>query len=314
MMPSFSLFGAVRIYQNWLLKLLSLIIGASLWYFVVGEDRVDLVVNIPLEIRNLPTNLVIANQYKKEIEVALSGPRRLIQEMRQQNISLPIDLGKAQPGAMVIQNEPDSIALPQGVTVQRVQPATLTLLVDRLIPKEFTITPVTQGKPAPGFTLDHLTLKPPSITVTGPQTVLEQEEEGVKTAVINLDGINTSKTLQVHLDLNASLVKLIGETVIEVNVALKEAMVRKTVRGVIINAPNNKNLNFSPTKVTVEAEIPEMVANDTPEPALLLRASINPPIEKEAKEAQVLVHGIELPGHAPIVILNITPNKVQLLP
>lgn len=307
-MPDFSLF-----HKNWLLKLLSLIIGASLWYFVVGEDRVDLIVNIPLEIRNLPTDLVIANQYKKEIEVALSGPRRLIQEMRQQNISLPIDLTKATPGAMVIQNEPDSIPLPRGITIQRVQPATITLLVDRLIQKEFTITPVTQGKPAPGFILEQLTLKPPQITVTGPRTVLEKEEK-IKTSVISLDGITTSGTIQVHLDLTAALVKLIGETVIEVNLALKETMVRKTVHGVIINAPNNQDLNFRPAKVSVEAEIPELVANDTPELALLLRATIDPPATPNINEAQVRVHGINLPGHAPIVILNIAPETVRLLP
>jgi YbbR domain-containing protein len=307
-MPDFSLF-----HKNWLLKLLSLIIGASLWYFVVGEDRVDLIVNIPLEIRNLPTNLVIANQYKKEIEVALSGPRRLIQEMRQQNISLPIDLTKATPGAMVIQNEPDSIPLPRGITIQRVQPATITLLVDRLVQKEFTITPVTQGKPAPGFILEQLTLKPPQITVTGPRTVLEKEEK-IKTSVISLDGITTSGTIQVHLDLTSALVKLIGETVIEVNLALKETMVRKTVHGVIINAPNNQDLNFRPAKVSVEAEIPELVANDTPELALLLRATIDPPATPNINEAQVRVHGINLPGHAPIVILNIAPETVRLLP
>ena len=122
--------------RDWLLKLLALIIGASLWYFVVGEDRVDLIVTMPLEIRNLPTDLVIANQYKKDIELAISGPRRLIQEMRQQNISLPIDLSLAKPGAMVIQNEAESIPLPQGISVQRVQPATITLLIDQLIPEK----------------------------------------------------------------------------------------------------------------------------------------------------------------------------------
>ena len=137
--------------RDWLLKLLSLIIGASLWYFVVGEDRVDLIISMPLEIRNLPTDLVIANQYKKDIEVAITGPRRLIQEMRQQNPSLPIDMGKAEPGAMVIQNEAKSIPLPQGITVQRVQPATLTFLIDRLIQKEFTIKPVTTGKIADSY-------------------------------------------------------------------------------------------------------------------------------------------------------------------
>ncbi|MGE4561281.1 MAG: YbbR-like domain-containing protein [Desulfobulbus sp.] len=298
--------------RNWLLKLLSLIIGASLWYFVVGEDRVDLIVTMPLEIRNLPTDLVIANQYKKDIEVAISGPRRLIQEMRQQDISLPIDLGKAEPGAMVIQNEAESIPLPQGISVQRVQPAAITLLIDRLVQKDFPITPVTKGSPATGFTLENLTLKPPHITVTGPQTTLEKVRE-LKTSLINLEGMTGSSTLQVHLDLAESLVKLIGETVIEVNINLKENMVRKTVRRVTIKKPNNDAIKFTPSRVTVEADIPEQVATDTPELSLLLRASIKPPADKTVTEVPVQVIGINLPGHAPIVIRSITPETVRLL-
>lgn len=306
-MPDFAAFT-----KNWLLKLLSLIIGASLWYFVVGEDRVDLIVTMPLELRNLPTDLVIANQYKKDIEVALSGPRRLIQDMRQQNISLPIDLSTAQPGAMVIQNKADAIPLPQGISVQRVQPATLTLLVDRLVQKDFPISPVTKGKPATGYSLESLSLKPPRITVTGPQTVLEKEQH-LKTSTIDLEGLMTSTTVQAHLDLNEAMIKLIGETVIEARVALKETMVRKTIRGVMIKRPGGEEIRFTPNMVTVEAEIPTLVAEETPELSLLLRASLRGPIDKSSTEVQVQVNGIQVPGHAPLVIHGVMPDKVKLL-
>nr|WP_320009835.1 CdaR family protein [uncultured Desulfobulbus sp.] len=296
--------------RDWLLKLLALIIGASLWYFVVGEDRVDLIVTMPLEIRNLPTDLVIANQYKKDIELAISGPRRLIQEMRQQNISLPIDLSLAKPGAMVIQNEAESIPLPQGISVQRVQPATITLLIDQLIQKKFTIEPVTTGHVSEDFNLESLRLTPPAITVTGPKSTLDKEQ-GLRTFPIDLSGLDHTSTLQVHLDLNESLVNLIGETVIEVNVALQEKLIRQTIKKVMIKKPSNVEFNMSPTHVTVEADIPKQVVQDTPELALLLRATIAP-VKDGATEAEVLVHAINLPGHAPIIIHSVSPEKIKI--
>ena len=300
--------------KHWVLKLLSLIIGASLWFSVVGEDRVDMTVTIPLELRNLPANLVIANQYRKDIEVVLSGSRRLIQEMRQQNISRPIDLGKAEPGTMVIKNDAESITLPHGITVQRVQPANITLLVDRLTRKDFPITPITKGKPAAGFILESLTFTPRQISVTGPQTILEKEES-LKTAVINLEGVDSSSTFQVHLDLNEALLKLIGETVIEAKLTLKEIMVRKTVRAIPINSKEaGTAVRFSPSTVTVEAEIPEQIVRMTSELAMLFRASVNASADKADQEVQILVNGVNLPGHAPIVILKITPDKVRILP
>lgn len=300
--------------KHWQLKVLSLIIGAGLWYFVAGEDRLDLTVTIPLELRNLPAHLVVANQYKKEIEVVISGPRRLVQEMRQQNISRPVDLSKAEPGALVVKNDAESISLPRGIAVQRVQPANVTLLIDRLASKDFPIAPVTKGKPAAGFVLESLTLNPPQITITGPQTILDKEQ-ALKTSVINLEGADSSNTFQVHLNLNEALIKLIGETVVEANVTLKEIMVRKTVRGIPINnKENNLAVKYSPATVAVEADIPERVVQMTPELAMLFRAAAGSSGEKNSNEVQVQVRGVNLPGHAPIVIYSVIPEKVHVQP
>ncbi len=300
--------------KHWLLKLLSLIIGASLWYFVVGQDQVDMIVTIPLELHNLPADLVIANQYKKDIEVAIRGPRRLIQEMRQQNISRPVDLSKAAPGTVAVKNDSDSIRFPQGIAVQRVQPANITLLVDRLVHKDFTITPVTKGKPATGFVLENLTLNPPRITVTGPQTMLDRET-ALKTSTINLDALDRSTTFQVHLNLNEALLKLIGETVIEANIVLKETMVRKTVRGIPINVRDSSQaVKTIPPTVAVEADIPEQIVQITPELSMLFRAAVNVPADIPGGEVPVLVNGITLPGHAPIIIFKVTPEQVRIQP
>lgn len=299
--------------RHWLLKLLSLVIGASLWYFVVGQDQVDLTVTIPLELRNLPAHLVIANQYKKDIEVAIRGPRRLIQEMRQQNITRPVDLSKATPGTLVIKNDSESIAFPQGIAVQRVQPANLTLLVDTLVQKEFTITPVTKGKPASGFVLESLVLNPPQITVTGPQSVLDQEA-ALKTAVINLEELDQTGTLQAHLKLSDPLLKLLGETVVEARITLREIMVKKTVRGIPINIRNGgQALKVAPATVTVEAEIPEQIVGMTPELAMLFRAMVNVGGDTDPGELPVVVNGVNLPGHDPIKIVNTVPDKVRLV-
>ncbi len=299
--------------KHWLLKVLSLIIGISLWYFVVGEDQVDMIVTIPLELQNLPAELIIANQYKKDIEVTIRGPRRMIQEMRQQNISRPVNLSGVGPGPMVIENDNESIPLPRGITVQRVQPANITLVVDKLVKKDFTITPLTQGKPANGFTFDSVVLNPPHITVTGPQSVLE-EENAIATDVIDLEGLDHSTTVQVHLDLDGTLLKLIGETVIEANIKLKESMVKKTVRNIPVNIKDSDQIvKTVPSMVTVEAEIPEPIARITPELSMLFRAAVNLVSEKNNRNVPVTVTGVNLPGHAPIVILKTTPEKVRIV-
>lgn len=307
--PDFSRFS-----RHWLLKLLSLVIGASLWYFVVGEDQVEIAVTIPIELHNLPADLVIANQYKKDLDVTVRGPRRLIQEIRQQNTSRPVDLSKARPGSMVIQNTSTSIRFPRGIAVQRLQPASITLLVDRLVAKEFPITAITRGKPATGYALEEVVLNPAKIKVTGPQAYLGQETT-LKTHQITLDGLTRSSQFQVHLNLSDPLVELIGDTVVQANVVIRETMVRRTVPGIPINARGygQEGMRIMPPTVSVEADIPELVVQETPEPAMLFRAVLSGELNLETGELVVMVNGISLPGHAPIVIRSFTPQKVRIV-
>lgn len=103
--------------KDLLLKVLSLCLGTLLWYLVVGEDQVDMNIQVPIEVLNLPESLVIANQYKKELDVTIRGPRSLIQELRNRNISRPVDLSKAVPGTIIIKNTKESIPLPRGISI-----------------------------------------------------------------------------------------------------------------------------------------------------------------------------------------------------
>ena len=72
--------ATIRRPKNWVLKLVSLLFALFLWYFVVGEDKVDMNVTIPVEIVNLPRNLVISNQFKAQLDVTVSGPRGMIKK------------------------------------------------------------------------------------------------------------------------------------------------------------------------------------------------------------------------------------------
>ncbi|MBM9512746.1 YbbR-like domain-containing protein [Desulfogranum marinum] len=301
--------------KNWVLKLFALIIGAGLWYFVVGEDQIDITINVPIEVHNLPANLVIANKFKKDIEVSIRGSRRVIQEIRQQNISRPVDLSKVEAGAIVIANDRNSIPFPQGITVQRLQPSSFTLLVDQLEQKDFAINPVLEGEPAAGYVLKSITIDPDRLPVTGPKTLLEKQT-ALKTVVIVLDGLEQSTKLQVALDLSDEMFKLIGETVVTATLEVDETMLIKTVRGIPVNV-RDAELPFRtiPSMVTVEANIPENLIRDTPELAMLFRASVSSKTEPDIDGfIPLTVNGINVPGHKPIAIMQVKPKKVRLIP
>ncbi len=296
--------------KDWAFKAVSLVLGVLLWYFVVGEDQVDINISVPIEVLNLPSDLVISNQYKKEIEASVRGPRSIIQELRNRNITRPVDLSKAMPGTMVIKNAADAISFPNGIKVLRLQPANTTLLLDKLAEKEFPIHPVVEGEPIAGFELSAIKLQPEKLIVSGPKTILDSQL-ALKTYVINLDGLAHSTSLQVQLNLSPEMLNLIGETVVSAEITVKERMLKKTVRGIPVNVRDaDQEVITVPGTVAVEADIPENLIRDTPELAMLFRASVGVKDAALPGQIEVNVAGVTVPNHAPIKVITIKPDKV----
>ena len=243
--------------EDWLLKFVSLVLAVILWHFVGGEDRVDKNVMIPIEIINLPRDLVISNQFKKEIEVTVSGPRSIILEMTSKAITRQVDLSSATPGTMVIENDNDHIPVPRGITVQRVQPSSIILSLDKLIQKRFPISARSMGKVAPGYVLQSLKMDPDVITITGPLTILSQFDE-IFTKPINLEGVKQSAQLQVPLELDPAIVELIGETSVTAELQVGVDTVTKTIEETMTEAViDGVERNIKPVTVKVTANIPK---------------------------------------------------------
>ncbi|WP_457577611.1 CdaR family protein [Desulfomarina sp.] len=295
--------------KEWILKIVSLCLAVILWYYVGGENRVDKNVMIPIEIINLPRDLVISNQFKKEIEVTVSGPRALILDMTNKAITRQIDLSAATPGTMVIENSNQHIPVPRGITVQRVQPSSIILSLDKLIQKRFPVTAKTVGRPASGYVLKGLHTEPDVISITGPQTVLSRIDE-LYTNAINLDGLKHSTQMQIPLELDPTIVDLIGETSVTADIKIGLETVTKTVTGMKVHVlANGKAKKVVPEVVKVTANIPR----------LLLKKKVNlrklfmvTAIQQQDTE-NLKVEVIPRPDvEYPVEIVSIIPSTVRL--
>ncbi len=301
-------------FKDWFLKVISLCLGIFLWFFVVGEDQVDMNVKVPLEILNLPADVVISNQFKKDIEVSVRGPRSLIQDLRNRNITRAVDLSGKKTGAFVLQNTDESITFPRGITVLRLQPTDITLLLDKLIKKNFRIAPITKGEPTEGFTLDKVTLNPSHLTISGPKKVLDSAKN-LETYIIDITNLDSTTTLQVHLNLKPEFIDLIGETVVTVKLDVGEKLKQQTVVNIPVNVrESDQPVTVTPDKISVTANIPVNLIRDTPELSMLFRASIAAKGITKSTNVQVAVNGVNVPGHDAIMVLSVKPVQVKVTP
>ncbi len=207
--------------KDWVLRLLALFFAILLWYFVVGEDKVDTHLLVPVEIVNLPRDMVIVNQYKQQLEVTIAGPRGLIDGLRRQNITRSINLAGAQPGTMAIRNDPESLPFPRGIEVLRVQPANITLVIDHLMARDLPVEANITGQPAPDYELVNVQLEPETISIRGPANQL-QRFDYLQTTSIDISGLDSTTIRQVSLVLDEEMLELLGETMVNVLLVIRE--------------------------------------------------------------------------------------------
>lgn len=296
--------------KDWLLKFISLILAIGLWSFVGGEDRVDKNVMIPIEIINLPRDLVISNQFKKEIEVSVSGPRSMILEMNNRAITRQVDLSSATPGTMVIVNDNDQIPVPRGITVQRVQPSSIILSLDKLIQKQFPISARTIGNVANGYYLKELKMDPDVITIAGPQTILSQVEE-LHTRPINLEGMKQSAQRQVPLELDPAIVELIGESSVTAEIMIGMETLTRTMDKMPVHAViEGVKRKVKPETVKVTANIPKKLLADDIDPKSLITVAAMPQEGDDQLKVKVIPR---FDVEVPIEIISIVPDTVSLV-
>ena len=296
--------------KDWVLRFVSLGLAIVLWYFVGGEDIVNKNVMVPVEIINLPRDLVISNQFKKEIEVSVSGPRSLILDIGKRNLSRQVDLAQATPGTMVLENDNDVINVPRGVKVLRIQPKSVILSLDKMIQKQFPVNPVTVGVLAPDFILKEIRMEPDSISITGPQTVLSQFEV-LRTKAIDIAGLRESTQIQIPLELDPVIVELIGATTITADLDIRVETVQKKISNLPVEVEKNGvRQRVTPATVSITVALPKTLIRDKIDLHSLFKVTA----VDEKKDGQMRVKIIpNTDFDDPIRILQFAPQVVTLI-
>jgi hypothetical protein len=296
--------------KDWVLRFISLGLAIVLWYFVGGEDIVNKNVMVPVEIINLPRDLVISNQFKKEIEVSVSGPRSLVLDMGNLAIARQVDLEKATPGTMVLENTNDVINVPRGVKVLRIQPKSVILSLDKMIQKKFIVNPVTGGSLAPDFIMKGIRMDPDSISITGPLTVLSQFKV-LRTKAIDIAGLRESTQIQIPLELDPIIVDLIGATTVTADLDIAVETVHKKISALPIEvAENGVPQRVTPATVSITVALPKPMLRMKMD----LRALFKVTATNDNKDGQMRVKVTpNKEFENPISILKVEPEVVTLI-
>jgi YbbR domain-containing protein len=211
--------------RTWLLdnlglKVLSIILAIFLWAVVVGEQKVEVAMNIPLEIGRLPRNLVMVNEPTDTLEVHVRGPKTLVSTLSPGEVVLEGLPRNFVEGENLIPIRPDMVHVPRGIEVVEVAPHRVRVLLDAIVEREVEVTPRVEGAPAKGYVVKRVTSSPPRIRMAGPRSELRRLTR-IFTVPINLDGHNASFSTRAMLEPAGRQVRALDDTPIIVAVEIR---------------------------------------------------------------------------------------------
>jgi len=201
------------------LKLISLMLAVILWFFVVSKGRAVIVLDIPIEFRNVPVNLEVADT-PGAISVSIEGHERLLKRLKQEDIRIVIDLSNFKKGKTLYTLHADDIKLPNTLTVTKISPQTIKFTLEKMGKKWVPVKPIIVGSPAEGYSVKKVEVFPRVVEIKGPENIIAKIY-AVKTEPIDVTEISDNLQYRAYLNISTKNVT-VDNPEIEVNVIVKK--------------------------------------------------------------------------------------------
>ena len=176
-------------FKNWELKILALLSAIILWFFVVGIENYSFRFPDQIDVHaiNIAQDLSVTNDLGKAT-LRIRATQDVVKNLTKSDFDVTVDLKNARAGEqdlpLVATTKNDK------VTILKVEPATVHVIVEAVAQKEVKIKEVISGTPAKGFSMGQIQFTPAVAILHGGKTLLDKITE--IDASIKLTGIESA--------------------------------------------------------------------------------------------------------------------------
>jgi len=123
-------FWSHLIREHWSEKAASLLFVSALWLAVVpGARPLERTFKVPVEVVNLPSNLVLTEVKPRDVEVKLSGLRREFYLFNPRFLRITLDARPAGDGQRTFPVQDSDLHFPKSLTLERIEPDSVRIKV-----------------------------------------------------------------------------------------------------------------------------------------------------------------------------------------
>ena len=226
------------------------------WEPVQPSSRNEIEILIPVDLYKLPGGLTLVGPAPREIELRVTGPPAVLDDLERNVPRYKLDLSGAAVGSESIAINPDLIPMPAGAQITRVNPAYLTIKIDRLLKKQVPVKIAVSGEPDGSYSIHDMLARPSTMLICGPETAVGVVDE-IFTKPIDITARSQSFKKEIAVDLAEGVETCLSSNIVlaEIYFALKVAT--KRFAGILVQGKNALHkFNISPGTLTLEIKGP----------------------------------------------------------
>ncbi len=216
--------------DDWLMKLVALIITLALWFGVTGlrtpiERRLD---NVTLKVL-ISNELAITNTPVEEVSLIVRGDKSKLDSIREKDVIVLLDLTNAQAGDRTVEIKPENVNLdlPSGVRLEEIQPSKIAVKLEKVEKREIFVKAETENNLPEGFEIYGISVIPQKVPIRGPASYVNSIDS-ISTEKIDLKDRQTDFTVQqVPLNIVNPKITVVDETVVDVFFRIGERRIER---------------------------------------------------------------------------------------
>jgi len=181
----------------------SVLIAIVLWIQVHGQGMGSVRMDVALQVRDVPTDMVIVNDLPEQVSITVSGLQTQLNSLEAKNLFVSVDASSLNmPGVIEQALNIEAIDLPVGLQVEKIQPDSVQLQVDHIVTRSLNVIPVFDMPQ--GWEVGHVVVSPSSVKYSGPEVWLGTLNQ-VESVAVRLE------LKQGIFDIETTLVPLSGQ-------------------------------------------------------------------------------------------------------
>jgi YbbR domain-containing protein len=207
--------------HNLVLKLIALGLAVACWLFVAGESKVLVGINVPLEIRDVPKGMTVANKVERQVELRLAGPSSLLSGLKASDVTATINLSGAKAGRQTVPVDDRAVKVPSGIAVQRIFPTSVDIVLERTERRAVPVVARIGGSGAVKRNIAKVEVDPPSVEVEA------LPDEFSRMPVVYTEEVTPDRdadpfTAEARVELREPHAKIVGKSDVRVTVRFRK--------------------------------------------------------------------------------------------